>query len=220
MAKTTRKTAPVSNHPPVELAIVGSVGLDTIETPVTLKERVLGGSASYACAAASFFTQVGMVGVVGTDFPKRYLNLYRQFGIEDQGWVAWFVIAALKNRPISIYGDGKQVRDVLFIDDLLDAYEAACAQIDVTAGRIYNVGGGPENTMSIWAEFGPILAELLGREVPVRFADWRPGDQRVYVSDIRKAAAEMGWRPRVSVREGVTRLYHWISANQALFAHL
>lgn len=145
---------------------------------------------------------------------------YRQFGIEDQGWVAWFVIAALKNRPISIYGDGKQVRDVLFIDDLLDAYEAACAQIDVTAGRIYNVGGGPENTMSIWAEFGPILAELLGREVPVRFADWRPGDQRVYVSDIRKAAAEMGWQPRVSVREGVTRLYHWISANQALFAHL
>ena len=85
MAKTTRKTAPVSNHPPVELAIVGSVGLDTIETPVTLKERVLGGSASYACAAASFFTQVGMVGVVGTDFPKRYLNLYRQFGIDTDG---------------------------------------------------------------------------------------------------------------------------------------
>jgi CDP-paratose 2-epimerase len=145
---------------------------------------------------------------------------YRQFGIEDQGWIAWFIIAALKKRPISIYGDGKQVRDILFIDDLLDAYEAACQQIDNVQGEIFNVGGGPENTMSIWAEFGPILTKLLGRPVPVTFADWRPGDQRVYVSDIRKAETVMGWRPKVSVREGVTRLFRWIEANQNLFAHL
>jgi CDP-paratose 2-epimerase len=74
---------------------------------------------------------------------------YRQFGIEDQGWIAWFMIAALKQRPISIYGDGKQVRDILFIDDLLNAYEAACQQIDTVQGQIFNIGGGPENTMSL-----------------------------------------------------------------------
>jgi CDP-paratose 2-epimerase len=145
---------------------------------------------------------------------------YRQFGIEDQGWVAWFIIAALKGRPISIYGDGKQVRDVLFIDDLLDAYDAAVRNIKTTAGQVYNIGGGPDNTMSIWAEFGPMLADLLGRPVPVHFADWRPGDQRVYVSDIRQAERELGWRPQVSVPDGVARLYGWIRDNQALFAHL
>lgn len=145
---------------------------------------------------------------------------YRQFGIEDQGWIAWFMIAALKQRPISIYGDGKQVRDILFIDDLLNAYEAACRQIDTAQGEIFNIGGGPENTMSVWAEFGPILEELLGRPVPVRFADWRPGDQHVYVSDIRKAAALLGWQPRVPVREGMARLFHWIKENQALFEHV
>lgn len=145
---------------------------------------------------------------------------YRQFGIEDQGWVAWFIIAALKGRPISIYGDGKQVRDVLFIDDLLDAYQAAVDNIDVAAGQVYNIGGGPANTMSIWAEFGPLLERLLGRPIPVTYADWRPGDQRIYVSDIRKAQRELGWSPRISVEEGVTRLFHWIRDNQELFAHL
>jgi CDP-paratose 2-epimerase len=145
---------------------------------------------------------------------------YRQFGIEDQGWVAWFIIAALKQRPLSIYGDGKQVRDVLFIDDLLNAYEAAVQNIDKAAGQVYNVGGGSANTMSIWAEFGPLLEELLGRAIPIKKADWRPGDQRVFVGDIRKAEQELGWKPQVSVREGVSRLYCWIKENQHLFQHL
>lgn len=145
---------------------------------------------------------------------------YRQFGIEDQGWVAWFIIAALKRRPITIFGDGKQVRDILFVDDLLDAYDAAVAHIDQVAGEVYNIGGGPENTLSIWAEFGPLLEELMGRPIPVAYADWRPGDQRVYVSDIRKATAELGWRPRTPVRAGITKLFDWINGNQSLFAHL
>jgi len=145
---------------------------------------------------------------------------YRQFGIEDQGWVAWFVIAALKGRPITIYGDGKQVRDVLFIEDLLDAYEAAVQNIEVAAGNVYNIGGGPENTMSVWAEFGPLLENLLGRPIKVAHADWRPGDQRVYVSDIRKAARELGWQPKVSVQEGVQRLFAWVRENLGLFSHL
>ncbi len=141
----------------------------------------------------------------------------RQMGVEDQGWIAWFIIAAVTGEKITIYGDGKQVRDVLFVDDLLDAYDAAIAHIAVAAGQVYNVGGGPERVMSVWADFGPILARLLGREVPVSYADWRPGDQRIYVSDIRKAERELGWRPRVGVEEGIRRLYEWVVANKGLF---
>lgn len=145
---------------------------------------------------------------------------YRQFGIEDQGWLAWFIIAALKGRPISIYGNGKQVRDVLFIDDLLDAYDAVVTHIDQAAGQVYNVGGGPENTISIWREFGPLLEDLLQRPIPVDYHSWRPGDQPVYISDIRKAARDLGWTPKVSVLAGATRLFEWIAANQPLFCHL
>ncbi len=141
----------------------------------------------------------------------------RQWGIEDQGWVAWFVIAAVSERPITIYGDGKQVRDVLFIEDLLDAYDAAIARIDRAAGQVYNIGGGPAFTLSVWAEFGPLLERLLGRPIPVSYGDWRPGDQRVYVSDIRKAARELGWQPRVSPAEGVERLLRWVQKHRNLF---
>jgi CDP-paratose 2-epimerase len=141
----------------------------------------------------------------------------RQFGVEDQGWVAHFCIAARLGWPVTIYGNGKQVRDVLWIDDLIAAYEAAAARIDLSAGQIYNIGGGPENTMSIWAEFGAILETLAGRSIPVTYADWRPGDQPVYVSDIRKAEQDLGWRPRVSLSEGIERLWRWIDANPRLF---
>ena len=141
----------------------------------------------------------------------------RQFGIEDQGWVAWFVIAAITGRPITIYGDGKQVRDVLFVTDLLDAYDAAVAQIDKAAGQVFNVGGGIENTMSIWREFGPMLERLAGHPILTGTGDWRPGDQPVFVADIRKAEDVLGWRPKVSVQEGVERLYAWCQANQNLF---
>ena len=141
----------------------------------------------------------------------------RQMGVEDQGWLAWFVIAALTGRPITIYGDGKQVRDVLFVDDLLDAYDAAVARIQTAAGQVYNIGGGPGRTLAVWAEFGPLLEQLLGRAIPVARGDWRPGDQRVYVSDIRKAQQELGWHPRVGVEEGVRRLVDWVQENRGLF---
>ena len=140
-----------------------------------------------------------------------------QFGVEDQGWVAWFLIAALLGKPITIYGNGKQIRDVLFVEDLLDAYDAAIAHIDGAAGQVYNIGGGPAHQLSIWSEFGPLLATLLGREIPVGWGDWRPGDQRIYVSDTRKAARDLGWAPGVGVEAGVARLLAWISENLALF---
>ncbi len=141
----------------------------------------------------------------------------RQFGVEDQGWVAWFIIAAVTGRPITIYGDGKQVRDLLYIDDLVNAYDTAVHRIDQAAGQIYNVGGGPSNQLSIWKEFQPLLEQLLGRPIPFSQGDWRPGDQRIYVSDIRKATRELGWQPKVEVAEGITRLYQWIADHQQLF---
>lgn len=142
----------------------------------------------------------------------------RQMGVEDQGWVAWFVIAAVSGSPITIYGDGKQVRDVLYIEDLVRAFELATERIEVTRGEIYNIGGGAENTLAIWSEFGPLLSRLLGSRVdPAAFAGWRPGDQPVFICDIRKAERDFGWRPRVGVTEGISRLVDWVKANRKLF---
>ncbi len=141
----------------------------------------------------------------------------RQFGIEDQGWVAWMVIAAQTGRPITIYGDGKQVRDLLYIEDLLDAYDAAQANIDVAGGNVYNLGGGPQNTLAVWQEFGPLLEELAGKPIPVAWEGWRPGDQRIFVADVRKAALELNWQPRTMVRQGISQLYDWVRNNLVLF---
>ena len=141
----------------------------------------------------------------------------RQFGIEDQGWLAWFIIAAITQRPITIYGNGKQVRDVLHVDDLLDIYDLAVAKIETTAGQVYNIGGGAQNTISVWKEFSPKLERLLGRQIPVSWSDWRPGDQPVYISDIRKAEKQLGWKPKINVDEGLQRLYQWVFENRHLF---
>lgn len=141
----------------------------------------------------------------------------RQFGIEDQGWLAWFVIAAQQGRPISIYGDGKQVRDALFVDDLVEAMLSAVGAPEVVAGKAYNIGGGPERTISVWREFGPILESLRGRPLEVSYHAWRPGDQKVFVSDIRRAKADLGWEPSVSVEDGIRRLFEWVGQNPELF---
>jgi len=141
----------------------------------------------------------------------------RQFGVEDQGWVAWFVIAAIIGRPITIYGDGKQVRDVLYVEDLLDAYDLALENLSIANGQVYNIGGGSANTLSIWREFGPLLEELVGHEVPVTRDIWRPGDQRVFIADIRKAKRELGWEPKINVETGVRRLFAWVNENKDLF---
>jgi len=138
----------------------------------------------------------------------------RQMGHAEQGWLAWFMLAVMAGHPITVYGDGKQTRDVLYIDDLLDAYDAAVARISISAGQVYNIGGGPEGALSVWAEFAPLLERLSGHAIGSRQAGWRPGDQRVYVSDIRKAVRELGWTPRVSVEEGLARLFDWVGAHR------
>ncbi len=141
----------------------------------------------------------------------------RQFGVEDQGWLAWFIIAAVTGRPITIYGDGKQVRDVLHVDNLLDAYDASITRIDNVAGKVYNLGGGAENVISVYAEFFPMLEALLGRKIPVARDDWRPGDQRVFYADIRSAMEDLNWQPKIGVESGIKMLYDWIIENKSLF---
>ena len=141
----------------------------------------------------------------------------RQMGMEDQGWLAWFMIAAVKERPIKIFGDGKQVRDILHIDDLLDVYDAVIENIGVTAGRVYNIGGGPGQTLSVWREFGPMLEGLVNHSLPVTFAPFRPSDQLIYCSNIARAKSDFGWLPKIPVSEIVERLYRWVTANQSMF---
>ncbi|MGB9690845.1 MAG: GDP-mannose 4,6-dehydratase [Candidatus Sumerlaeaceae bacterium] len=141
----------------------------------------------------------------------------RQFGNEDQGWVAHFIIAAHKGRDINIYGDGKQVRDILYVDDLVRAFRMAAAAISKTAGKIYNIGGGRDNTISL-LELVADLEQLVSRKITLHFGPWRPGDQPVYISDIRRAQEDFGWTPQISKSEGVRRLLEWVRANSELFA--
>lgn len=144
----------------------------------------------------------------------------RQFGIEDQGWVAWFIIALVKRKKITIYGNGKQVRDILYIDDLLRAYEMAAKNIEKTKGQIYNIGGGRENTLSVWFEFKAILEKLFRKKISASFSKFRPGDQPIFVSDIRKAEKDFNWRPTIQVFEGIERLFAWVQENKRLFSHV
>lgn len=138
----------------------------------------------------------------------------RQFGFEDQGWVAWFIIAAIKGKPITIYGDGKQVRDVLEVTDLVKAYDRFVAS-DVSRG-VFNMGGGAGNTLSLLELIGMIEART-GRKIPLQFADWRPSDQKAYISDIRKAVSSLGWKPDMTPAAGVEKLFDWVKQNEGLW---
>jgi CDP-paratose 2-epimerase len=151
--------------------------------------------------------------IPATSFRQSCIYGPRQFGVEDQGWVAWFAIASQLKRDITIFGDGKQVRDVLHIDDLLRAYEAAIRAPDRIAGEAFNVGGGPGEVLSL-IELVHMLEARLGRKIPLRFEDWRPGDQRVYISDIRKLEKVLDWTPEVGVGAGVSQLVDWVQQNR------
>lgn len=137
-----------------------------------------------------------------------------QFGIEEQGWLAWLINALLFDKPVTIYGDGKQVRDVLYIDDLLNAYDSALENIKETRGKAFNVGGGKQYSLSIWELF-QVLEKLSNKKFKYTFGEWRPGDQKVYISNISKIKNTVGWSPKVSANEGVEKLYNWIKDNKA-----
>lgn len=139
-----------------------------------------------------------------------------QYGNEDQGWIAHFLISALNQRLITIYGDGKQVRDILHIDDLLDLFELVMNNRRIAAGQIFNVGGGETNALSIWAEFGALINRLLQRTVDVQYGPWRPGDQKVYISDISHVSQLLGWKPQIGVQSGITRTLRWLEAEKSI----
>ncbi|NQV04164.1 MAG: GDP-mannose 4,6-dehydratase [Candidatus Omnitrophica bacterium] len=139
----------------------------------------------------------------------------RQFGFEDQGWVAWFVIANLTGQPIVVYGNGKQVRDLLYADDLIEAYDkfiAGDVQHDV-----YNIGGGPRNTTSL-LEFISLIENKTGVKFrKVEHKEWRPSDQKVYISDISKITKALNWKPKISPEKGLEKVIEWVGANTKYF---
>ncbi|MFZ5376487.1 MAG: GDP-mannose 4,6-dehydratase [Patescibacteria group bacterium] len=136
-----------------------------------------------------------------------------QYGVEDQGWVAWFAIAAMLKKQITIYGDGMQVRDLLHVDDLFDAWMTAVARIDSCKGEIFNVGGGAANALSL-LELIAKLESKLSLKLKPNFAEWREGDQPVYISDITKIRKELGWKPKIEVEQGLDSLLEWIAKNR------
>jgi CDP-paratose 2-epimerase len=135
-----------------------------------------------------------------------------QFGIEDQGWVAWFSIAAMLDCQISIFGDGNQVRDVLYVNDAATVYHTFMLNREKCNGQIYNLGGGVENQLSL-NQLLALLSKRFNKEINPIYKDWRPGDQKVYVSNIHKLKNELGWQPQVNVESGVNHLIDWISDN-------
>jgi CDP-paratose 2-epimerase len=181
--------------------------------------------------ALDFYSPYGCSKGCGDQYVVDYARIYglrtltfrqsciygpRQFGVEDQGWIAWFAIRAIQGRPVTIYGDGRQVRDVLHVQDLIAAFVAAIDRIETASGGAYNIGGGPANTLSL-LELIDVLEERLGRRLQYTFDDWRPGDQRVFIADIRQAKVDFGWAPTIAPREGVGRLVDWLLENQHLF---
>lgn len=133
----------------------------------------------------------------------------RQFGIEDQGWVAWFTMATLLGHPITIYGNGKQVRDVLYVSDLVEAIDSFVRQRNKLHSGVFNIGGGINNTLSL-LELLNLLEEKTGKKSELKHSDWRPGDQKVYISDISKAKRNLNWQPKVTPAEGLNKLIVWM----------
>lgn len=174
-------------------------------------------------------TPYGVSKYVGDIYTQEYAHIYgmktavfrmsctygtRQFGFEDQGWVAWFIIAALFNRPITIYGNGKQVRDLLYVSDLIEAYDKFIKS-DLQYA-VFNIGGGPENTISL-LEFLDLLETETGKRSKTTFSDWRPSDQKVYISDISKVKKVLNWEPKINPEEGMKRLISWVKENKDAF---
>ena len=185
------------------------------------EEHPLDFHSPYGCskgAADQYVRDYGRIyGLKTITFRQSCIYGPRQFGIEDQGWVAHFAISALFDRPITIYGNGKQARDVLEIKDLIRAYDLAIDQIAITQGQIYNIGGGPNNQLSL-LELISYLGGLLGKRVTHQFADWRPGDQKIFVADISKAKKDFAWEPNIPFAEGIKGLVEWVKGNKETVA--
>jgi CDP-paratose 2-epimerase len=190
---------------------------EPVEMAVALKgigeEKPLDFHSPYGCskgAADQYVLDYARTyGIPAAVFRMSCIYGPHQFGTEDQGWVAHFIIRAVEDQPITLYGDGKQVRDILFVEDLVDAFLLAQAHMPVISGQAFNIGGGAEHTVSL-LELLEMIRQLHGRIPKIKFDEWRSADQRYYVSDIGKFKAATGWSPRVSVLDGVKKLHEWL----------
>jgi len=167
----------------------------------------------YGCskgAADQYFHDYARIyGLKTVVFRQSCIYGNRQFGNEDQGWVMHFLKKSLQGQEINIYGNGKQVRDILYVDDLIDVYMRAVNRIDKIKGSVYNIGGGNENKVSL-IELIKILEKKFDKPVKYSFEDWRPGDQKIFYCDIEKAHKELGWKPTVGIDEGIDKLHEWV----------
>jgi len=206
---------------------VDEIPLQELEKRYTFKG--VPGVTEEMCTDLTGHTPYGVSKLVGDLYVQEYSYIYkmktavfrmsctygtRQFGFEDQGWVAWFIIATLFKKPITIYGNGKQVRDMLYVDDLIDAFNRF-----INSGLkrcLFNIGGGPDNTISL-LEFLEELRALTGKNPKVNFADWRPSDQKVYITDTAELEKTFGWKIKTKVLEGIKKLTAWIKANENYF---
>lgn len=185
------------------------------------EERSLGFHSPYGCtkgvADQYILDYARTFGLRTVVFRMSCIYGPHQFGTEDQGWVAHFLIQALKGKPITLYGDGKQVRDILYIDDLVDAFVMAHQNINTISGNAFNIGGGVNNTVSL-LELIHMIGEMSDNKLDVSFQDWRASDQKYYVSDFGKFQKATGWTPKYGTWEGVSNLYEWLIENADLAA--
>jgi len=204
--------------------------LDLIEKDKRYVFKNVKGVDEGMCTDLTGHTPYGVSKLVGDLYVQEYSHIYkmktgvfrmsctygtRQFGFEDQGWVAWFIIATLFNKPITIYGNGKQVRDMLYADDLVDAFNRFINS-DLERG-LFNIGGGPDNTISL-LEFLDELEIITGKKPKIKFADWRPSDQKVYITDTAKLENTLGWKIKMNVKNGIRTLAGWIKDNESYFS--
>jgi CDP-paratose 2-epimerase len=170
----------------------------------------------YGCSkgAADTYTQdyARIYGLRTTSLRQSCIYGPRQFGIEDQGWVAWFAMAVRLGKPLTIFGSGKQVRDLLHVDDLVDLYLRVADDPTRCDGRPYNVGGGPENALSL-LELLDRLKDWRGPLRDLKHADARNGDQLVFIADIARARADLGWSPRITLDDGLADLFAFVDAH-------
>ncbi len=188
-------------------------------TPPTNEEEPLDFHSPYGCskgAADQYVRDYARIyGLPTVVFRMSCIAGPRQFGNEDQGWVAHFLYSALTKTPLTVYGSGLQVRDVLYVEDLLRAFEAVQANLEVTGGEIFNVGGGTENTVSL-LELIKHIEELTGERMEFERDRLRAGDQLVYISDTAKVARLTGWKPETSVRSTLENMLTWFKKNREL----
>lgn len=209
---------------------VNKIGIEEKEKRYIFEEKFKEGLPEPFSTDLCEHTPYGCSKLTGDTYTQDYGHLYglktgvfrmsciygtRQFGFEDQGWISWLTIATILKKPITIFGDGKQVRDVLYVSDLVNAFDAFIKSN--MKNEVFNLGGGPNNTLSL-IELIDLLEELTRKRSNLTFKDWRPSDQKVYISNINKIKKCLNWEPKTSPEEGVKKLVDWVKKNKDILA--